>query len=106
MISTALAVVIESSFKIGPNFDGTNVNPKGWGLNVPAIPDQVVATPDFGLLGSFNLFGSFDRVPLITALLLVFTLLLADFFDTMEIMVNLLVGQSSFSLLVYSSPSV
>jgi AGZA family xanthine/uracil permease-like MFS transporter len=42
--------------------------------------------PDFGLLGSFNLFGSFDRVPLITALLLVFTLLLADFFDTMGTM--------------------
>jgi AGZA family xanthine/uracil permease-like MFS transporter len=77
IISTALAVAIESAFKIGPNFDGTNVNPKGWGLNVPALPDAVVATPDFGLLGSFNLFGSFDRVPLITALLLVFTLLLA-----------------------------
>jgi AGZA family xanthine/uracil permease-like MFS transporter len=62
------------------------VNPKGWNLNVPAMPDNVVATPDFGLLGSFNLFGSFDRVPLITALLLVFTLLLADFFDTMGTM--------------------
>jgi AGZA family xanthine/uracil permease-like MFS transporter len=69
-------------------FDGAtgNVNPKGWNLNVPAVPDAVVATPDFGLLGSFNLFGSFDRVPLITALLLVFTLLLADFFDTMGTM--------------------
>ena len=50
------------------------------------MPDQVVATPDFGLLGQFNLFGSFERVPLITALLLVFTLLLADFFDTMGTM--------------------
>ena len=50
------------------------------------MPENVVATPDFGLLGSFNLFGSFDRVPLITALLLVFTLLLADFFDTMGTM--------------------
>jgi AGZA family xanthine/uracil permease-like MFS transporter len=50
------------------------------------MPESVVATPDFGLLGSFNHFGSFDRVPLITALLLVFTLLLADFFDTMGTM--------------------
>jgi AGZA family xanthine/uracil permease-like MFS transporter len=88
VISTALAVAIESAFKVGPLFDGAtgNVNPKGWNLNVPAVPDSVVATPDFGLLGSFNLFGSFDRVPLITALLLVFTLLLADFFDTMGTM--------------------
>jgi AGZA family xanthine/uracil permease-like MFS transporter len=88
IVSTALAVALESAFKIGPLFDGAtgNVNPKGWNLNVPSIPDAVVATPDFGLLGSFNLFGSFERVPLITALLLVFTLLLADFFDTMGTM--------------------
>jgi len=88
VISTALAVAIESAFKVGPLFDGAtgNVNPKGWNLNVPAMPEPVVATPDFGLLGSFNLFGSFERVPLITALLLVFTLLLADFFDTMGTM--------------------
>ena len=88
IVSTALAVAIESAFKVGPLFDGAtgNVNPKGWNLNVPAVPESVVATPDFGLLGSFNLFGSFDRVPLITALLLVFTLLLADFFDTVGTM--------------------
>jgi AGZA family xanthine/uracil permease-like MFS transporter len=86
IISTGLAIALESAFKIGPLFDGAtgNVNPKGWNLNVPALPEAVVATPDFGLLGSFNLFGSFDRVPLITALLLVFTLLLADFFDTIK----------------------
>jgi AGZA family xanthine/uracil permease-like MFS transporter len=86
IISTVLAVAIESAFKIGPNFDGTNVNPKGWGLNVPAVPSDIVAAPDFSLIGQFNLFGSFERVPLITALLLVFTLLLADFFDTMGTM--------------------
>ncbi|MEY3148830.1 MAG: hypothetical protein RL029_104 [Actinomycetota bacterium] len=88
VISTALAIAIESAFKVGPLFNGATgeVNPKGWNLNIPAMPESVVATPDFGLLGSFNLFGSFDRVPLITALLLVFTLLLADFFDTMGTM--------------------
>ena len=77
-------MIIETSLKIGPNFDGATgkVNPKGWGLNVPAMPDKVVATPDFGLFGNFNLFGSLDRIPLITVILLVFTLLLSDFFDT------------------------
>jgi AGZA family xanthine/uracil permease-like MFS transporter len=82
VLATALAVIIETTLKIGPNFDGKNVNPKGWGLNVPAMPKDIVATPDYSLFGQFNLFGSLDRIPLITVILLVFTLLLSDFFDT------------------------
>ena len=84
IVATVAAVAIETSLKIGPLFNGATgaVNPKGWNLNVPAMPDKIVATPDFSLLGQFNLFGSLDRVPLITVILLVFTLLLSDFFDT------------------------
>jgi AGZA family xanthine/uracil permease-like MFS transporter len=81
--ATVLAIVIESAFKIGPNFVAPDkVNPKGWGLNVPELPEKLVATPDFSLLGSFNLLGSFERISLVAAVLLVFTLLLSDFFDT------------------------
>ena len=82
--ATVLAIVIESALKIGPNFNGATgaVNPKGWGLNVPSVPSTVVATPDFSLFGNFNLLGSFDRIPLIAAILFIFTLLLSDFFDT------------------------
>ena len=82
--ATVFAIVIESSLKIGPGFNGATgaVNPKGWGLNVPAVPSTVVATPDFSLFGNFNLLGSFDRIPLIAAILFIFTLLLSDFFDT------------------------
>jgi AGZA family xanthine/uracil permease-like MFS transporter len=85
---TILAILVEAAFDIGPAFgaDGT-VNPKGWGLNVPALPDQVVDTPDFSLLGEFSLLGSWEAVGVLTALLFVFTLLLADFFDTMGTMV-------------------
>ncbi len=95
VVSTIVAIAIESSFKIGPNFDGATgtVNPKGWGLNVPAMPDSVVATPDFGLLGQFNLFGSFEKISLVSALLIIFSLLLADFFDTMGTMTA--IGQES-----------
>ena len=95
VVSTIAAIAIESSFKIGPNFDGATgtVNPKGWGLNVPAMPDSVVATPDFGLLGQFNLFGSFEKISLVSALLIIFSLLLADFFDTMGTMTA--IGQES-----------
>ena len=83
-VATVAAIAIESAFKIGPLFNGATgaVNPKGWNLNVPAVPSTIVATPDFGLFGQFNLFGSFGQVSAITAILLVFTLLLSDFFDT------------------------
>ena len=81
--ATVLAIIIESAFKIGPNFVAPDkVNPKGWGLNVPALPEKIVATPDFSLLGQFNLLGSFSKISAIAAILLVFTLLLSDFFDT------------------------
>jgi adenine/guanine/hypoxanthine permease len=42
--------------------------------------------PDFGLLGQFSLFGPFERVGVVAAVLFVFTLMLADFFDTMGTM--------------------
>ena len=81
--ATVLAIIIENAFKIGPNFVAPDkVNPKGWGLNVPALPEKVVATPDFSLLGHFNLLGSFSKISAVSAILLVFTLLLSDFFDT------------------------
>jgi AGZA family xanthine/uracil permease-like MFS transporter len=84
VVATAAAIAIESAFKIGPLFNGATgaVNPKGWNLNVPAVPSDIVATPDFSLFLQFDLLGSFDRVPLITAILFIFTLLLSDFFDT------------------------
>lgn len=87
--TTILALVVEAVAKIGPRVgeDGQVTNPTGWGLNVPAFPDSIVSTPDFGLLGQFNLLGSFSKIGIISAMLLVFTLMLADFFDTMGTMV-------------------
>jgi AGZA family xanthine/uracil permease-like MFS transporter len=84
IVATIAAVIVETTLKIGPLFNGATgeVNPKGWNLNVPAVPEKIAATPDFSLLGQFNLLGSFDRLPLVTVILLIFTLLLSDFFDT------------------------
>ena len=85
--ATVLAVVIEAIADIGPAFTpGEDPNPNGWGLNAPAVPDTWAETPDFGLLGEFSLLGSWDRIGFIAAALFVFTLLLADFFDTMGTM--------------------
>lgn len=81
--TTALAIIVEKAFKIGPNFDGATgkVNLKGWGLNVPSVPSKIFATPDFSMFGHVNLTGAFNRVTVISAILLIFSLLLSDFFD-------------------------
>ena len=87
VVTTLVAIVVEAVADVGPTFgaDGA-INPKGWNLNVPAWPDSLLDTPDFSLVGNFSLLGSFESVGVVTAVLLVFTLLLADFFDTMGTM--------------------
>ena len=84
---TILAVVVEAVGKLGAvQPDGSN--PNGWALNVPTLSGSVADLPDLGLLGDFSLLGGFDRVGVVSALLLVFTLMLADFFDTMGTVVG------------------
>lgn len=87
--ATVLAMVVEAVAGIGSQTDATGkvVNPTGWGLNVPRVSDSWVQAPDFGLIGQFDLLGSFSSIGVVGASLLVFTLLLADFFDTMGTMV-------------------
>jgi adenine/guanine/hypoxanthine permease len=87
VLTTVLAIVVEAIVKAGPlvGADGL-VNPKGWRLTTPEWPDKVVGKPDFGTLGEFSLLGSFSSIGVVAAFLLLFTLLLADFFDTMGTM--------------------
>ncbi|GAA3503587.1 NCS2 family permease [Streptomyces prasinosporus] len=61
---------------------------RSWGLTTPEWPDRVLGAPDFGLLGDFSLLGAFGRVGVVTVVLLVFTLVLSDFFDTMGTVVG------------------
>jgi AGZA family xanthine/uracil permease-like MFS transporter len=75
---TVVAVIINSIADV-----------KSWGLTTPEIPDDVFAAPDFGLLGDFSLFGAFGRTGALTVILLVFTLILSDFFDTMGTVVGI-----------------
>jgi AGZA family xanthine/uracil permease-like MFS transporter len=51
-------------------------------LGVSQLPENFSATPDFSTLGAFD-FSVFDSLPLAVALLTIFTIMLADFFDTM-----------------------
>ena len=83
VVTTSLAIVVESIGKLGA---GGAKNPTGWGLTVPSLPDSIFEAPKFGTLGEFHLLGSFDQVGVVAVVLLVFTLMLADFFDTMGTM--------------------
>jgi len=82
--STVLAVIVEAVAGVGPRSDD---NATGWGLVVPELPEKVVATPDFSLVGQFSLFGSIEKIGILAVVLLVFSVMLADFFDTMGTMV-------------------
>ncbi|MGH8933132.1 MAG: NCS2 family permease [Egibacteraceae bacterium] len=69
--TTVLAIVVNS--------------PEGDLYDTPStalIPTRVFAAPDFTLLGDFS-FGYVAKLGVIAAALAVFTLMLADFFDTM-----------------------
>ncbi|MEV6698860.1 NCS2 family permease [Streptomyces sp. NPDC051453] len=78
VVMTVVAVIINSVAEV-----------KSWGLTTPEVPDDVFAAPDFGLLGDFSLFGAFGRTGALTVILLVFTLILSDFFDTMGTVVGI-----------------
>jgi AGZA family xanthine/uracil permease-like MFS transporter len=77
---TVLSVIIEAVAHIGAH-DATD-NPAGWMLNVPQF--TAFAAPDLGLIGRVDLFGGFNSAGAgLGLVLIVFSLLLADFFDTM-----------------------
>jgi AGZA family xanthine/uracil permease-like MFS transporter len=86
--TTVLAVIINALTKPGPSFVNGKPNPTGWQLSVPTLPHPLIKAPDLHLLGHVS-FGAFADVGVVTALLLVFTLVLADFFDVMGTTVGL-----------------
>ncbi|WP_067491321.1 NCS2 family permease [Actinomadura hibisca] len=72
--ATVVAVVVNSVAKI---------DPKTWGPVEPKLPDSVVASPKFDLLFEFDLIGGFERAGMVTASVVLFTLVLSGFFDAM-----------------------
>jgi AGZA family xanthine/uracil permease-like MFS transporter len=90
LISIAGATVVAVLIELAANAGAKSAdNPTGWALNVPKL-NGLVSVPDLSLIGNVDVFGAFGPsfaggfqphlfLPL---LLLVFSLLLADFFDT------------------------
>jgi adenine/guanine/hypoxanthine permease len=75
---TVVAVVIEAIWHLGSAVD----KPGGWSLSVPTLSGSPFALPDLSLVGAFSL-DSFGRIGAIAAIMFVFTLVFANFFDAM-----------------------
>jgi AGZA family xanthine/uracil permease-like MFS transporter len=75
---TLVAVVIEAIWHLG----SAEQRPGGWSLSVPTLSGSPFAMPDLSLVGAFSL-DSFGRIGVLAAVMLVFTLVFANFFDAM-----------------------
>jgi adenine/guanine/hypoxanthine permease len=56
---------------------------------VAVMPKHIVATPDFSTFGKGLNFGAFSRIGFLSAALMVFSIMLADFFDTMGTVIGI-----------------
>lgn len=93
--ATGLALLIERVLHLGafeaPSGDAPG-NPDGWAMNVPAITEFPVQMPDFATLFTVDPLGGITAAGVVGATVIVFSLLLADFFDTMGTMVGVASG--------------
>ena len=89
LITTAFAIALNAIVDVSAQVGPAGINPRGWGLNVPKLPEKLFESPHFGLLGEFSLGGSWEAVGVVSTVLLIFTLMLADFFDTMGTVVGI-----------------
>ncbi|APT86413.1 NCS2 family permease [Corynebacterium flavescens] len=60
-----------------------------WGMATPGAPTSLGGLPDLSIVGDISIFGAFTRLGVIATVLLVFTLLLTNFFDAMGTMTGL-----------------
>ena len=79
-VATVVAVIVQAVNPIGTMMGGEVT---GWKSNPPVWGQW--SAPDFQLLGNVDVFGAFTQqsLSILGVTLLVFSLLLADFFDTM-----------------------
>ncbi|QIN29466.1 NCS2 family permease [Brevibacterium luteolum] len=88
-VAAVVSIIIQSFAKLGTVDDPNDPDPFGWNLTVPEIPQNIVALPDFSLVGAFDLVGSFQNIGALAATMLVFTLVFTNFFDAMGAMTGL-----------------
>jgi AGZA family xanthine/uracil permease-like MFS transporter len=83
-------MIIEAIADLGPQVvNGKLVNPLAWALNVPSFDGKDFGWPDLHLVGKFSLGGGFDAVGLVSGIVIIFSLVLSDFFDVMGTTIGL-----------------
>lgn len=83
--TTVIAMIVEALTGTGSSAD----DPHGWSLAVPQLPESLGGVPDLSLVGNVDLLGAFINAGAVAASLMVFTLVLANFFDAMGTMTAL-----------------
>jgi AGZA family xanthine/uracil permease-like MFS transporter len=81
---TLIAATIEAIWHLG----SASERPGGWSLSVPTLSGSPFALPDLSLVGEVSL-SSFSRIGVLAAVMLVFTLVFANFFDAMGVFTGL-----------------
>jgi len=56
--------------------------------NIAKLPASILSMPDFSTLGHFD-FGAFSKLGVMTATILIFSVMLSDFFDTLGSVIGL-----------------
>lgn len=72
--ATVVAIAVNYAF---------DVPAASWGNSVPELPNEVVTAPDFSLLGQVDLFGAWTSAGVASAGIILFTMILAGFFDAL-----------------------
>ncbi|MFZ3567399.1 NCS2 family permease [Streptomyces sp. BH097] len=78
VVGTVLAVIVNAVF---------DLSPKVWGGSPPELTGSAVSMPDFSLFGHVE-FGGWDSIGGMTVGMIVFTLVLAGFFDAMATIIG------------------
>lgn len=89
ILTTIIAMIVEAITGAGPSFKDGQPDLTGWSLAVPRVPDSLGGIPDLSLIGAVDIFGAFTHVGFLAAAMLLFTLVLANFFDAMGTMTAL-----------------
>jgi adenine/guanine/hypoxanthine permease len=82
VLTTVIAAVINTVWGHGHLW--TTIGP-----DVARLPHKWVTSPDFGLFGKFSITGVFDALPVATAIAVILSVMLSDFFDTMGTVVGI-----------------
>ncbi|MBM7057240.1 MULTISPECIES: NCS2 family permease [Streptomyces] len=78
VVGTLIAIVINAI---------VDIDPKKWSSGPPELDGSAVSTPDFSLFGNVE-FGGWGDVGVMTVGMIVFTLVLAGFFDAMATIIG------------------